>query len=265
MEVRFWGVRGSIPYATQAAIAHGCNTPCIELTRDDGARLILDAGTGIVGLSGAMADRRAVFVLLTHYHWDHVQGLPFFWPMFDPAIATTVYAPAFDGDDRWIETLFRSPFFPAPNGELLVHCDLSFISPGVHEIGGFAVRAHPLNHPGGAFGYRIQGADGDLVYVTDHELGNPDIDQALSEFVAGARAVILDAQYTPEERRQYAGWGHSSWRDAAAFAASNGVGRLWLFHHKPGRTDAELRQFREQARLIHDRVEIATEGVTFEV
>src|SRR4030095_6653517 len=199
MKVRVWGVRGSIPWATRESIAYGCNTPCIEVTRDDGSRLILDAGSGIVGCRRSTADRRGVSVLLTHYHWDHVQGLPFFSPMFDSAVTVTIHAPAFNVDRRWIQRLFQSPFFPGPAGDLLMHCDLSFIPPGVHDIGGFEVRAQGLNHPGGAFGYRIRGADGDLVYATDHELGDPTIYRALSEFAAGAREVILDAQYTSEE------------------------------------------------------------------
>jgi phosphoribosyl 1,2-cyclic phosphodiesterase len=248
-------------------MAYGCNTPSIELSRDDGSRLILDAGSGIVGLSNAIvAHPRAVPILLTHYHWDHVQGLPFFAPMFDLDKAPTIHAPEFeDIDPRWVETLFQSPFFPSPKGELLVHCELEFIQAGAHSIGGFDIRAQGLNHPGGAFAYRIRGAHGDLVYATDHELGDPVVDRALGELVGGAHDLILDAHYTPDELVTYAGWGHSSWREAAAFAAEHGVRRLWLFHHKPGRTDDELTEIREAARRIYPSVEIAAEGVSFEV
>ena len=267
MKVQFWGVRGSVAWATQASMGCGCNTPCVALSRDDGAGLILDAGSGIVGLGRTLTARQPpVPVLLTHYHWDHVQGLPYFGPLLGVGAAQAIYAPAFDDvDPRRLERLFEPPFFPTIGGDLVAHPVVRLIRAGAHSIGGFEIVAQPLNHPGGAFAYRIQGAQGALVYATDHELGNAEIDRALSTLVAGARVLILDAHYTPVESPAFKGWGHSNWRDAAAFAAANGVGRLWLFHHKPGRTDAELREIRDVARQTFPATEIAAEGVAFDV
>lgn len=127
------------------------------------------------------------------------------------------------------------------------------------------MRSQMVHHPGGALAYRIRGARGDLVYATDHEFGDPELDEAFSAFAANARALIIDAHFTPEELPNFAGWGHSSWRQCAEFAAASGAERLFLFHHKPGRTDDELLAIREDARRIFAATETACEGVAFEV
>jgi phosphoribosyl 1,2-cyclic phosphodiesterase len=268
MKVRFWGVRGSVPWATPASIGHGCNTPCVEVSTDDGREvLILDAGSGIVGLGEAMAgEPREVPILLTHYHWDHLQGLPFFAPFYKSGWVPTIYAPALAAFDlAWIDTIFRTPFFQVSFDELPARPAVRLVGPGELTIGGFDIRAHPLNHPGGAFAYRIRGTDGDVVYATDHELGNSDFDRPLAAFVSGANALILDAHFTPDESPSHAGWGHSNWTDSAEFAAASQVARLWLFHHKPGRTDVELMKIEAAARLIFAAVDVAAEGDIFDV
>lgn len=264
MHVRFWGVRGSIPWATAASIRVGCNTPCIEV-RDDSSphTLVLDAGSGIVGLGAALADRtERVDLLLTHYHRDHLQGLPFFGPLFARRPAPAIWAPAAAGRSP-IESFFDAPFHPLPYAKLPSPPAIHDVRPGALRIGAFEIRAQPLNHPGGSLAYRISGHDGDLVYATDHEFGDEAIDGALGRFIAGARAVILDAHYTPEERAAHRGWGHGDWAQCARFAAAHGAGRLWLFHHKPGRTDAELREVESKAREIFAAAEVAEEGKTF--
>ncbi len=267
MRVRFWGVRGSVPWATPLAIGHGCNTPCIELALDSGEQLILDAGSGIVGLGETMgAVERPIPVLLTHYHWDHLQGLPFFAPLYRAASPLTLWAPCLEGHDAsWASAIFQSPFFPVPFEELPVAPSIELVRPGEMTIGSFEVRAGALNHPGGAVAYRIRGADGDFVYATDHEIGVEAIDTALASFITGARDVVFDAHFTPEEQLSHRGWGHSSWEDAARMCAGHGVQRLWLFHHKPGRTDDELKAIEAAARRIFPSTDAASEGDTFEV
>jgi ribonuclease BN (tRNA processing enzyme) len=130
-------------------------------------------------------------------------------------------------------------------------------------INGFAVSAHPLNHPGGSFAYRIGGANGDLVYATDHEFGNADMDLALAHFSRGARALIMDSHFTPEEMPAHKGWGHGDWSQCAQFAAECGAQQLWLFHHKPGRPDDEIKTIQIAAQKIFKNTFAAKEGDSF--
>jgi phosphoribosyl 1,2-cyclic phosphodiesterase len=268
MQVRFWGVRGSVPWATAESIGHGCNTPCIEI-RDDrsGALLVLDAGSGIVGLGHALTGTpHAVPILLTHYHWDHTQGLPFFMPFYAPGWAPSIWAPVLKNVSlEWVETIFESPYFPVPFEQLPNRPKVTLVRPGDVTIGGFRVSVQPLNHPGGAFAYRIHGDSGDLVYATDHEFGDEAIDEALASFAEGAAALISDAHFTSDELPHHLGWGHASSRQVAAFAARSHVRRLWLFHHKPGRTDSELTQIERETQQQFPEALAAKEGVSFEI
>lgn len=263
MQVRFRGVRGSVPWATPDAIGHGCNTPCVEIVDErSGGLLVLDAGSGIVGVESALQGTpREVPLLLTHYHWDHLQGLPFFAALYRSGWEPTIYAPALASHDpQWMSTIFRSPYFPVPYDHLPNRPTVQIVEPGAMRIGPFDVTAFPLNHPGGAFAYRIRGNLGDLVYATDHEFGEPEYDEPLGEFVRGAAALILDAHFTPPEMPQHRGWGHSDWRTCATFAAGHEIGGLYLFHHKPGRSDQELVRIRTDARRIFEATETACEG-----
>lgn len=263
MEVIFRGVRGSVPWSTAAAMRVGCNTPCLEI-RDEavGMPLLLDAGTGIAGVTLA-GPPGEIAVLLTHYHWDHVQGLPFFAALHDPGWRPCVFAPALPtAPSAWLERLFETPFFPLAHRDLTNQPVVRRLETGGSRIGGFEVTCAALSHPGGAFACRVRGARGDLVYATDHELGDSTHDGPLAELARGAAALVIDAHYTPVEIARHRGWGHSDWRASAEFAARCGVGALYLFHHKPGRGDRELFDIREQARAVFPATEIAVEGLT---
>jgi phosphoribosyl 1,2-cyclic phosphodiesterase len=248
-------------------MAHGGNTPSVELRDESDNVLVLDAGTGIVGLGdGLSGHRRAVPILLTHYHWDHVQGLPFFQPLYTADQSCTVWVPRLTRARlEPIATLFQPPFFPLPPEALPPTTTVEPLPSGDVSLNGFSIRAQPLHHPGGALAYRIGGTAGDLVYATDHEFGDPAIDEPLAAFVKGARALIIDAHFTPDELPQHAGWGHSSWRQCAEFAAANEVGRLYLFHHKPGRSDADMSAIESEARRVFAATDAAREGHVFEV
>jgi phosphoribosyl 1,2-cyclic phosphodiesterase len=266
MRVRFWRVRGSVPWATADSIGHGCNTPCLEV-RDErsGALLILDAGSGIVGLGEQLGDQpEPTPILLTHYHWDHTQGLPFFTPFYRPGWTPAVWAPVLeDVSLEWVEAIFQSPYFPVPFSQLPNRPRVTLVKPGAIEINGFPISVLPLNHPGGSFAYRIRGGSGDLVYATDHEFGNADRDRELARFASGAAAIISDSHFTPEEIPQHRNWGHSSWREVAEFAAANKVGQLFLFHHKPGRSDTDLSRIEAKARALFPATTAAREGLSF--
>ena len=168
-------------------------------------------------------------------------------------------------DKAFVETIFQNPFFPVPFVNLPSRPEVNLVTPRAFQIGSFAIRVQPLTHPGGAFAYRIRGEKGDVVYATDHEFGNPAVDQALAAFALNAVAIVLDAHFTPDELPAHKGWGHASWRQCAEFAAANGVGHLWLFHHKPGRTDEAMAQIQARARHIFPATTAASEGASFEV
>lgn len=269
MRVKFRGVRGSVPWAVPEGIIHGCNTPCIEVHDETTGRLlILDAGSGIVGVQPSLVskDPRPVSLLLTHYHWDHLLGLPFFSTLFQPGWELTIHTPTLESHDpTWLETIFKSPFFPVPYDRLPNKPRVEMVRAGKLLAGGFEIQALTLNHPGGCLAYRIEGAAGDFVYATDHEFGNPAVDGPLGDFAKGAAAIVLDAHFTPEERPQHEGWGHSDWRQCAEFASANGIGTLWLFHHKPGRSDQALDDIRLEARKVFTATNTASEETFFDI
>jgi phosphoribosyl 1,2-cyclic phosphodiesterase len=267
VRIRFWGVRGSSPQAAAGSSGADGRSPCVEVTEPQtGAYLILDAGSGIVALGETLAGPpRAVPILLTHYHPGHVQGLPLFAPLHQPGWSASIWGPTLeDVEPRW-EGVFDDPCSVDPHDRLLSPPALNPVMEGPIEIGGFRITAHPITHPGGAFAYRVHGADGDLVYVTDHEFGVRDTDERLAALVLNADAVILDAQFTPEELTARKGQGHASWRQAAEFASATGAGHLWLFHHRPGREHAELAELTRRARRVFPATSVALEGVEFEV
>ena len=264
MRVRFWGVRGSVPYATSDSIGHGCNTPCLELVNEEtDRRLILDAGSGIIGVGARIDSAGGCAILLTHYHWDHLQGLPFFAPLHLRGSSVTLWAPVLGRPFTDIETMFRSPFFPVPYDRLPSPPAIENVAGGDLTINGFEVSVQALNHPGGAFAYRIKGSSGDLVYATDHEFGDTEIDAALNRFSSGAAALILDSHFAPDEMSNRTGWGHSDWGQCANFAAECDAERLWLFHHKPGRSDGDMKTIAEAARRVFRRTDTAKEGEAF--
>jgi phosphoribosyl 1,2-cyclic phosphodiesterase len=265
MRVRFWGVRGSVPWAIPLAIGHGCNTPCLEISDEHtGATVVFDAGSGIVGLGGGISKTEPgdLPIVLTHYHWDHLQGLPFLEQLYAPGWKPRIFAPALGSADADVlNTLFQSPYFPVPYDRLPNRPEVELIvEPGEFEIAGFDVSSVRLNHPGGALAYRVRGTTGDIVYATDHEFGDPAFDEPLAEFARGAAALILDAHFTPAEMPKHKGWGHSDWRRCAEFADQVEAGGLWLFHHKPGRTDEELVRIRADAQRVFRPTETASEG-----
>ena len=266
MHVRFWGVRGSVAYATPESIGHGCNTPCVEvLDERTSRRLILDAGSGIVGLNAALSGVSEVSIVLTHFHWDHLQGLPFFAPLYRSGSHVTIWTPELGHTPANVEKIFGPPFFPVTVDRLASRPYVRGVAEGRTTIDGFRITAQRLNHPGGSFAYRIAGSVGDLVYATDHEFGDADIDDALRRFASGAHHVILDSHLSPDEVESHRGRGHSDWQQCARFARACDAGALWLFHHKPGRSDDDIAGFEAEARKLFPQVNAAKEGVGFVV
>lgn len=250
-------------------MGHGCNTPCLQVTDEaSGETIIFDAGSGIVGLSQHLTGpARELPVVLTHYHWDHLQGLPFLAQLYAPGWQPHIVAPAFDQRaPEWVDMIFRSPFFPVPYEHLPNRPHIELIGPGQFRIGVFELSAIALNHPGGSFAYRVRAQGSrDLVYATDHEFGDPTFDEPLADLARDAGALVLDAHFTPDEIPNFRGWGHSDWRQCAQFAADANVGSAWLFHHKPGRSDSELAHIIAAARNVFEQTQAASEGATIEL
>jgi phosphoribosyl 1,2-cyclic phosphodiesterase len=271
MEIRFWGVRGSIATSGAAMAKIGGNTACLEVT-SQGERLILDAGTGIRSLGEAlMREGRSLdtTLLFSHLHWDHVQGFPFFTPAYLPSTRLTLLGPG-EGGGEALERVLRQqmtpPTFPVPLSSMRGQLTFASALPGrSFERGPFRITPIELPHPNGCLGYRIEADGRSFVYATDVEVSLETLSAAVGRGFEGADALCLDAQYTPDEYagrkgRSRQGWGHSTMVDAARIAASVQARRLFLFHHDPARTDEAVEQMAEEARAVFSAAEPAREG-----
>ncbi|MDQ6758435.1 MAG: MBL fold metallo-hydrolase, partial [Acidobacteriota bacterium] len=248
--LKFWGVRGSIPTPGLENLAYGGNTPCIEVRLPGGEILVIDGGTGIRQLGLQLVKASAgqplnVHVLMTHFHWDHVQGIPFFAPLYSAANEVTFHSgrPASDLRDI-LQGQMTHPYFPVDFNLLAARRHFEQVHSDGLKFGSMSIRCFPMHHPQGAFGYRLESEHGVLVHASDREHGNVQLDRVLVEYAQGADVLVYDAQYTPEEYEQRRGWGHSTWLEGAKVAKEAGVKQLVLFHHDPGHDDEHV------ARLV---------------
>lgn len=269
MTVRFWGVRGSVPAPGPETCRYGGNTSCVEL-RAGGELLILDAGTGIRKLGLALCAGCSPIrgtLLISHAHWDHIHGLPFFAPVMSPGNRFHVYGCA--GSEPHMRTTLagqmETPYFPLSLEDLPDTLEFHELGEDPIEVGAVRVQTVRLHHPGMTLGFRVEAEGRAVVYATDqepHAAGDgaePALDADLLRFARGADLLIADAQYTPDEYSSRVGWGHSSVRDAVRLALEAGVGRLALFHHDPERTDSAV-----DALLATARGEIVRRGGALE-
>jgi phosphoribosyl 1,2-cyclic phosphodiesterase len=277
MEIRFWGVRGSVATSGSQVARIGGNTSCLEVT-SQGRRLILDAGTGLRALGDELLKTGAAALeatlLFSHLHWDHVQGFPFFGPAWHPQSKLSLYGPGSDGDVQLRSVLARQmepPNFPVPlsamRAQLQFHSALPF---GAFETGPFRVTPFEVPHPQGCIGYHVE-ADGQrFVYMTDVEIEARTLDPRVAQLIDGADALVLDAQYTTAEYEGRVGppkkgWGHSTNLEAARVAQLTQVERLFLFHHDPGHADEQVENMAEEARHTFAAAEPAREGKRVEL
>lgn len=271
MQIRPWGTRGSLPSPGPSTVRYGGNTSCVEVRLRDGSLIILDAGSGIRSL-GAMMGACHATLLLTHYHYDHIQGLPFFGPGYVPTSAIRVYGPEYEGQlplQVLAQQMVR-PFFPAPFSELRGVCAYTLLPVEPFPIGSATIRSARVSHPGPTFGYRIEDEDSVFVYISDNEvdLATPDTLRDILDLCSGADLLLHDCQYTEAEYTPRRGWGHSTPRQAVRVAREAGVRTLMTFHHDPSHSDEEVEALGEEARLLARGdfdVIIGTEGETVEI
>jgi phosphoribosyl 1,2-cyclic phosphodiesterase len=257
MKVTFWGTRGSVAAPGRDTARYGGNTSCVEVVGEDGTRLVLDAGTGIRALGSALpADQTRVDVLLSHLHLDHIQGLGFFAPLFNPRMEVHIWGPAsttLDLRSRLMRYL-SAPLFPVPLRDLPCKLVLHEVPSATMRVGSFEIDSTLISHPGPTVGYRITGPEGVVAYLSDHEPAMGDTRLRLpAEWTSGqalaqnADLLIHDAQYTDEEYAQRVGWGHSSVAHAIQFATLARAKHLVPFHHDPAHSDAMIDQIIEDA------------------
>lgn len=265
MDIRFWGVRGSIASPGPETANVGGNTSCVEVMCNS-QRIVLDAGTGLRALGNALVATRepqSLSLLLSHFHWDHIQGLPFFVPAYMPQTKLTVVG-ASDGRHSLRDKLSRQmtePHFPVQLDDLSAQLTYREARPSsAFELGEVRVKVARLNHPGGVFAYRLEHEGTSLVYATDTE-HYACVDPALKNLAQGADVLIYDAQYTEEEYQSKVGWGHSTYVAGAEVAKAAGVKRLVLFHHDPMRTDEGVVAIEKAASALFANTIAAREGV----
>ena len=275
--VTFWGTRGSIPTPGPHTARYGGNTSCVAVEGPGGQLVILDAGTGIRGLGLTLVERQngavEAEILLSHTHWDHIQGLPYFKPFFAPGNTVRIWGSkqGTTSLDEILHLQMDPAVFPVPLTAVSATLSLEEVRAGVEFIvGPFQARAMQLRHPGTTLAYRLKPTAGgqSTAYVTDNELGpggnygTPgNWRRDLVQFLKGVDLLIHDAMYTPEELDTHRGWGHSSYEEAVELAAETGARKLVLFHHEPEHDDGAMDALHASARRAAQQRGTTTEVI----
>lgn len=312
MIIHFWGVRGSIPtpltpQQIQAKITAaiqrispkdlesedsrerfistlpkwifgttGGNTPCVEVTGADGKKIILDAGSGIRAL-GKLGVPPADFhyhIMLSHFHWDHIQGLPFFDPAYNPKSVLEFYSP-YPAMERILSEQMKRPYYPVTMDAFTKNKEFHIISPKQDfSVGAIKVQSRKMTHPGNSYSYALAENGHKFIYATDVELNQKDFERTPEHisFFQDADVLVLDSQYTVEEAFQKENWGHSAFCYAIDFAVSWKIKKLYLFHHEPTYDDRKINSILQAARwyanyITHDSVQVylAVEGLEIQL
>jgi phosphoribosyl 1,2-cyclic phosphodiesterase len=273
MRVKFWGVRGSTPTPQAENLRYGGNTSCVEVRVEDQI-YIFDCGTGFRMLGREIVNEFgsrpfAAHVFISHFHWDHIQGIPFFRPLYENSQSRFSFHSS--GRTRGIQQVMAeqmaSPYFPVDLGMMRAKRDFCNIENGCIDMeDGIRIKTQWLNHPQGCLGFRVETKEGVLVYATDNEPGDAAFDKGVRKLAEGADILIYDAQYLPEEyeaRRR--GWGHSHWREAVNVVMESGAKELILYHHDPDHTDAVVDKVVADARNYYPKVRAAAEGLEIQI
>lgn len=264
--IRFWGVRGSIACPTSQHIRYGGNTSCLQVEVDD-AHVILDAGTGIRTLGSLYMKNKyqQAHLLLTHTHWDHINGFPFFVPAYVPTFKLHIMAGHLKGHSirEVLSAQMDNPMFPVPLEAMRADLTLEDFKAGdSFQIGKeLKVRTALLNHPNGATGYRLEYRGNVVCYVSDTEHVPGKMDENILGLIEGADVVIYDSTYTEEEFPSKIGWGHSTWNEGVKLCRAAGAKSLAIFHHDPEHDDAFMDDIAAQAKAAWSETFVAKEGM----
>ena len=272
MLVRFWGVRGSTPTPQAENLRYGGNTSCVEV-RVNGHIYVFDCGTGFRNLGKHLQrefDSRPIsaHVFISHFHWDHIQGIPFFTPLYENRESYFHFHSSnrSRGLQHALEDQMSDPYFPVDMTEMAARRHFYDIEEDRITFDNCVIESKWLNHPQGCLGFRLQANNKVLVYATDNEPGSPQFDKNVRKLAEGADVLIYDAQYLPEEyAAKRRGWGHSHWREAVNVVMESGAKELVLFHHDPDHDDGCIDSIVQVARNHYPRVRAAAEGREIEL
>ena len=275
MRVKFWGVRGSTPTPQAENMRYGGNTSCVEV-RVGEQLYIFDCGTGFRVLGQQLRDEfgekklpLSAHVFVSHFHWDHIQGIPFFRPLYDRADSQFLFhcSSRTRSLKQVMDEQMASPYFPVNLSQMQAQQKFYNIDSGRLNLGdGVQIQTSWLNHPQGCMGFRMETKDGVLVYATDNEPGDAAFDKSVRKLAEGADVLIYDAQYLPEEyAAEKRGWGHSHWREAVNVVMESGAKELVLFHHDPDHTDVVIDKIVHDARNYYPKVRAAAEGMEIRI
>ena len=275
MRVKFWGVRGSTPTPQAENMRYGGNTSCVEV-RVGEQLYIFDCGTGFRVLGQQLRDEfgekklpLSAHVFVSHFHWDHIQGIPFFRPLYDRADSQFLFhcSSRTRSLKQVMDEQMASPYFPVNLSQMQAQQKFYDIDSGRLNLeNGVQIQTSWLNHPQGCMGFRMETKDGVLVYATDNEPGDAAFDKSVRKLAEGADVLIYDAQYLPEEyAAEKRGWGHSHWREAVNIVMESGAKELVLFHHDPDHTDVVIDKIVHDARNYYPKVRAAAEGMEIQI
>lgn len=272
LSVTFWGVRGSIACPGPATAGYGGNTACLEI-RAGNKLLIFDAGTGLKPFGGALAKQGGALDVdwfFTHTHFDHIQGIPFFSPLYDRRNRFRLRAGHLMPEmnlKQVLSEMMSAPLFPIPIGIFAAQIEFADFRAGeTHDLGGgVVVKTAPLNHPNRATGYRVEVGKKAICYVTDTEHVPGRLDTNVLKLIEGADIVVYDSTYTDEEYPAHVGWGHSTWQEGVRLVEKAGAKRLAIYHHDPDHDDAFMDKVAAEAEKMRPGTFVAREGTTISV